>query len=120
MNHRIDSLLPYPFERLRRLLADVTPAALSPIRLSIGEPQHPTPAIIQQALIAHVNGLSTYPTTAGSEALRGAIAAWAGRRFPGAAIDPASQVLPVNGTREALFALAQAVIAGTVSWQSHR
>jgi N-succinyldiaminopimelate aminotransferase len=110
VNSRLQRLEPYPFERLRALLAGITPPALSPIRWSIGEPQHPTPAIIRERLTAHLDGLSTYPTTAGLDELREAIAEWFQRRYGLARLDPSSQVLPVNGSREALFAFAQAVI----------
>ncbi len=111
MNPLLDQLQPYPFEKLRRLLADVTPnPAYRPISLGIGEPKHPTPAFIRQALTDHLDGLASYPTIAGSEALRGAIAGWLERRYGLPKIDAATQVLPVNGSREALFALAQAVI----------
>src|SRR5688572_15742859 len=81
-----------------------------PIRLSIGEPQHATPDLIRRALTDHVDGLSVYPTTAGLDRLREAIAAWFERRYGLKALDPRTQVLPVNGTREALFAFGQAVI----------
>ncbi len=110
MNPRLTALHPYPFERLRTLLAGSTPAAAGAIRLSIGEPQHPTPRLISQALAEHMDGLSTYPTTAGMDRLREAIAAWFMRRYGLPTLDPATQVLPVAGTREALFAFAQAVI----------
>ena len=110
MNPQLQRLEPYPFERLRALLAGITPPPLPPVRWSIGEPQHPTPAIIRDALTEHLNGLSTYPTTAGLEGLREAIAEWFKRRFALARLDPATEVLPVNGSREALFAFAQAVI----------
>jgi N-succinyldiaminopimelate aminotransferase len=111
VNPRLDLLQPYPFERLRALLAGVSPPAGStPIRLSIGEPQHPTPAFIRDALVAHLDGLSVYPTTAGEEGLRDAMAAWFRRRFRLPHLDPATQVLPVNGSREALFSFAQAVV----------
>ncbi len=79
------------------------------INLSIGEPKHPTPELIRAALVGNLGGLSNYPLTAGSDALRSAIAAWCGRRY-GVELDPATQVLPVNGSREALFAFAQAVV----------
>jgi len=86
----------------------VTPnPGLAPINLSIGEPRHPTPRFIQDALIAGLGGLANYPITQGSDALREAIAAWATRRY-GVKLDPATEVLPVNGSREALFAFAQA------------
>ena len=110
MNAHLADLHAYPFEKLRTLLAGVTPPALPPIRLSIGEPQHPTPPFIREALVRHLDGLSVYPTTAGLDALRQAIAGWFARRYGIPAPNPATQVLPVNGTREALFAFAQAVI----------
>lgn len=110
MNPLLSQLQPYPFERLRVLFAGVTPPALPPIRLSIGEPQHATPALIRDALVAHLGGLAVYPTTAGLDALRQSVASWFCRRYGLPALDPATQVLPVNGTREALFACAQAVI----------
>ena len=113
MNPRLDALQPYPFERLRRLMDGVTPPALSPIRLSIGEPQHETPAFIRDALARHLAGLSVYPTTAGTERLREAIAAWFVRRYHLARLDPATQVLPVNGSREALFAFAQCLVSSS-------
>ncbi len=110
MNPDLDRLQPYPFERLARLLAGVRPPAdRPPIALSIGEPRHPTPAVVSEALKGHLDGLGRYPTTRGTTPLREAIAAWIGRRF-GAPLDPATQVLPVNGTREALFAVAQALV----------
>ncbi|SNS76549.1 succinyldiaminopimelate aminotransferase apoenzyme [Noviherbaspirillum humi] len=111
MNPLLDQLQPYPFEKLRRLFAGVTPnSAYSPISLGIGEPKHPTPRFIQQALADNLDGLASYPTTAGSEALRAGIAGWLERRYGLPKIDAATQVLPVNGSREALFALAQTVI----------
>ncbi|MCX7901514.1 MAG: aminotransferase class I/II-fold pyridoxal phosphate-dependent enzyme, partial [Burkholderiaceae bacterium] len=113
MNPDLQQLQPYPFERLRALFADLKPpTGLPPIDLSIGEPKHPTPPLVRAALVQALDGLSVYPATVGSTALREAIAAWIGRRF-GAPVDPATQVLPVNGTREALFALAQAVVDRT-------
>ena len=111
MNPRLDALQPYPFERLRRLVDGVTPPALRPIRLSIGEPQHATPPFIRDALARHLAGLSVYPTTAGLNRLREAIAAWFVRRYRLAGLDPATQVLPVNGSREALFAFAQCLVS---------
>jgi N-succinyldiaminopimelate aminotransferase len=109
VNSRLSQLQSYPFEKLRTLLAGLTPAG-RPIALSIGEPQHATPALIRQALTDHLDGLSVYPTTAGSDRLRDAIAAWFERRYAVTRLDPRTQVLPVNGTREALFAFGQAVI----------
>ncbi|MBS0329776.1 MAG: succinyldiaminopimelate transaminase [Proteobacteria bacterium] len=110
MNPRLDQLHPYPFQKLRELFAGVTPdAGLSPINLSIGEPKHPTPQFIKDALVAGLGGLANYPITQGSDALRVAISAWAERRY-GVKLDPATEVLPVNGSREALFAFAQAAV----------
>ena len=113
MNPNLSLLQPYPFERLARLLDGTTPPAhLQPISLSIGEPRHPTPGFITEELITHLHGLSRYPVTRGTAELRNAIANWLQQRFSLAAdsLDPDSQVLPVNGTREALFAFAQCVI----------
>lgn len=114
MNPLLDKLQPYPFEKLKSLFSGVTPNPdLRPISLGIGEPKHPTPAFIQQALADNLSGLASYPLTIGNEALRAAIAGWLERRYALPKIDPASQVLPVNGSREALFALAQTVIDPT-------
>ena len=113
MNPLLASLQPYPFERLRALTRQITPnAALKPISLGIGEPKHPTPAVVTDALIANLKGLASYPATAGEPALRTAIAQWITRRY-GVTVDETRQVLPVNGSREALFALAQTVIDPT-------
>lgn len=110
MNPDLDRLHPYPFERLRRLLADVEPpAGRTPIALSLGEPQHPAPAAVQAALADHLDGVGRYPATRGSDDLRSAISDWLRQRFA-AEVDPATAILPVSGTREALFAFAQAVI----------
>jgi N-succinyldiaminopimelate aminotransferase len=111
LNPLLGRLQPYPFEKLRALNAGVTPApGLSPINLSIGEPKHPTPALVRETLAGALDGLAAYPATAGTPALREAIAAWLMRRYALPALDPATQVLPVNGSREALFAFAQTVI----------
>jgi N-succinyldiaminopimelate aminotransferase len=111
LNPLLGRLQPYPFEKLRALHAEVTPAAgLSPINLSIGEPKHPTPAFVRETLAGALDGLAAYPATAGTPALREAIAAWLMRRYALPALDAATQVLPVNGSREALFAFAQTVI----------
>jgi N-succinyldiaminopimelate aminotransferase len=113
MNPRLAQLQPYPFQKLRELVAGVTPnPELAPIDLSIGEPKHATPGFIKDALVAGLDGLAHYPITQGGEALRQAIAAWVRRRH-GVALDPATQVLPVNGSREALFAFAQAAVDST-------
>jgi len=110
MNPRLEQLHPYPFQKLRELFAGVTPNPdLAPINLSIGEPRHPTPQFIKDALVAGLGGLSNYPITQGSDALRAAISAWAERRY-GVKLDPTTEVLPVNGSREALFAFAQASV----------
>ena len=110
MNPRLNQLQPYPFQRLRELFAGVTPnPALSAVNLSIGEPKHATPEFIKHALTANLQGLSHYPVTQGGEDLREAIADWGRMRY-GVDLDPATQILPVNGSREALFAFAQAVI----------
>lgn len=111
MNPHLSKLQPYPFEKLRQLLAGITPPAhLREIRLSIGEPQHPTPAFIRDALTGALGGLANYPTTLGSSDLRRSIVAWLERRYRLDGIDPESGVMPVNGSREALFAFAQAVV----------
>ena len=109
VNSRLSQLQPYPFEKLRALLAGLTPAG-RPIPLSIGEPQHATPELVRRAITEHLDGLSSYPATAGHERVRAAIAAWFERRYQLKPLDPRTQVLPVNGTREALFAFGQAVI----------
>ncbi len=112
MNPNLAKLQPYPFEKLRALFAqDTPPAELKEIKLHIGEPQHPTPQLVKDALTQSLAGLASYPTTNGSGALRQAIADWIARRYGIPAPDAATQVLPVNGSREALFAFAQAVIA---------
>ena len=112
MNPDLARLQPYPFEKIRALLAGVTPAPLPAISLAIGEPKHPTPAFIHVAVIASLNGLANYPLTKGTPALSEAIAGWLTRRFqlPVGSVDPQQHVIPVNGTREAIFALAQAVV----------
>lgn len=111
MNPLLGRLQPYPFEKLRALLEGVTPnPALRPIRLQIGEPRHATPELVKAALAGALEGLAAYPATAGSPALREAIVAWLARRYALPALDAATQVLPVNGSREALFAFAQTVI----------
>ena len=112
MNPDLARLQPYPFEKIRVLLEGVTPAALPAISLAIGEPKHPTPAFIHQAVLENLNGLANYPLTKGNLGLREAIAGWLTRRFqlPADSVDPEQHVIPVNGTREAIFAFAQAVI----------
>ncbi len=114
MNPNLARLQPYPFERLRQLLDGLEAPANQPLLdLSIGEPRDSPPAKVLEVLQANLSGLGTYPKTAGSEALRTAIAAWLARRFAlPAAPDPLDQVQPVSGTREALFAIAQCVAGG--------
>ena len=114
MNPLLSRLQPYPFERLRKLFADVTPNPdLRPISLGIGEPKHAAPDFLKQALAGALDtGLSSYPATAGTPALREACAGWVTRRY-GVPLDAATQVLPVNGSREALFAFTQTVIDPT-------
>ena len=113
MNSLLAKLHPYPFERLRALNQHITPnPAFKPIGLGIGEPKHATPEFIKQALADNLKGLASYPATAGEPALREAMVGWLARRY-GVRVDPATQVLPVGGSREALFALAQAVIDPT-------
>jgi N-succinyldiaminopimelate aminotransferase len=114
VNERIDRLLAYPFERLAQLKAGLTPpTALAHIAMSIGEPKHAPPPLVIDALRTHLDKLGSYPATIGLPELRAACAAWLTRRFrlPSGAIDPASMVLPVNGTREALFSFVQAIVS---------
>lgn len=114
MNPRLDRLQSYPFQKLTDLLKGAQPeAGLTPIPLYIGEPKHATPEFIKRALAENLAGLASYPLTIGSEALRVAIAGWLQRRYGLTRIDPATQVLPVNGSREALYAIAQAVVDTT-------
>ena len=114
MNPHLSKLHPYPFEKLRQLFAGITPNPdQREIRLSIGEPQHATPAFIREALTAGLGGLANYPTTLGSGELRLSIAAWLKRRYGLGDIDADTQILPVNGSREALFAFAQTIIDPT-------
>lgn len=113
MNPRLDVLQPYPFERLAALLRDITPnAARDPISLAIGEPKHPPAQVACNALAEHIDGVSTYPATRGSDALRDAIGDWLSLRFnvQRHAIDTARHILPCAGTREALFSFAQALV----------
>ena len=111
MNPDLQRLQPYPFQKLAALFREVTPNPdYRPISLSIGEPKHATPQFIKDALTANLDGLANYPTTAGSDALRNAIAGWLAKRYGIPLPDAKAQVLPVNGSREALFAFAQTVI----------
>ena len=112
MNPDLARLQPYPFEKIRVLLEGLTPANLPAISLAIGEPKHPTPDFIYQAVIQNLQGLANYPLTKGSVALRESIAHWLTWRFqlPSNSLNAEQHVIPVNGTREAIFAFAQAVI----------
>src|SRR6185503_20705725 len=103
MNPRLGLLQPYPFERLRALLAGATPpSGVTPVSLGLGEPQHPTPALIKDAVAANLAGLARYPATAGEPRLRATLAAWIARRFGLAPLDPETQVIPLNGSKEGL------------------
>ncbi len=115
MNPRLAALHPYPFERLRKLMAPTVAQAstLTPINLSIGEPKHAAPACVEEAIKNSLSGLSAYPPTKGDPKLREAIAAWIGRRYGITPPNPDTQVLPALGSREALFAFAQTVIDPT-------
>ena len=116
MNPNLNLLQPYPFQRLRDLFKGTSPnPALSPINLSIGEPKHATPQLIKDALVDNLAGLATYPTTVGVPALREAISAWIARRYNIAAPNPEKAILPVNGSREALFAFAQVIVDSSKS-----
>lgn len=116
MNPLLDMLQPYPFEKLKLLIKDITPnQAKKPIALSIGEPKHEAPSLVKQALVDHLDGLSVYPATQGLLPLRQAIANWIENRFtvPQNWLSPDQHILPVNGTREAIFSFVQAVIDNT-------
>ncbi|MDX1633428.1 MAG: succinyldiaminopimelate transaminase [Marinobacter sp.] len=116
MNPNLSRLHPYPFEKLTKLKAGVQPpAGLSSSALSIGEPKHESPAFVKEVIAANLDRLANYPTTKGMDELREAIAAWATRRFelaPGS-LTAGNHVVPVNGTREAIFSLVQAVVDNT-------
>jgi len=114
VNPLLGKLQPYPFEKLRTLIAGNTPPAnLKPINLQIGEPKHPTPALVKDALAKALDGLAAYPLTAGTPELRQAITAWLARRYGIPTPNAETEVLPVNGSREALFAFAQTVLDPT-------
>jgi N-succinyldiaminopimelate aminotransferase len=116
MNPDLNRLHAYPFEKLKSLFEGATPSPqLEPINLSIGEPKSPTPDFIKQALIDNIDSLAKYPKTKGELELRSAICNWLLRRFnlPEMSLDPERHILPVNGSREALFAIAQTVIDQT-------
>ena len=113
MNPLLSHLQPYPFERLRQLFSGVAlPPQYTPISLGMGEPRHPTPQFIKDALSNSLGGLASYPATAGDPKLREAFTKWLGLRY-GLTVHPGTQVLPVNGSREALFSFAQTLIDPT-------
>ncbi len=110
MNAYLSKLQPYPFQRLRELFSGITPnPEYKAVNLSIGEPKHDTPALIKETLVSNLGGLASYPTTAGVLELRQAISNWANRRY-GIHLNAETEVIPVNGSREALFAFTQAII----------
>ena len=114
MNPDLQRLQPYPFQKLAALFREVQPNPdYRAISLSIGEPKHATPRFIRDALTANLDGLANYPTTAGSDAFRSAITDWLAARYGIPALEAKTQVLPVNGSREALFAFAQTVVDRT-------
>lgn len=113
MNPNLDRLHPYPFEKLAKLKAGITPPDhIAPISLGIGEPKHPSPGFVKQVIAENLDKLANYPTTKGTDELREAISDWATRRFnlKAGTLTPADHVVPVNGTREAIFSLVQAVV----------
>jgi N-succinyldiaminopimelate aminotransferase len=110
MNPLLQSLQPYPFERLKQLFSTVTPLEkYAPISLGIGEPRHATPQLVLDALATSTEALSSYPATAGLPAMRQSCANWVQRRY-GLTLNPDTQILPINGSREALFAFAQTIV----------
>src|SRR5665648_612634 len=111
MNSKLNQLQLYPFQKLKQLFEGVTPnPVFSSIGLHIGEPKHATPDFIRQTLASNLDAMANYPTTLGTNALRASIASWLTRRYRLSAINPDTEVIPVNGSREALFSFAQAVI----------
>jgi N-succinyldiaminopimelate aminotransferase len=116
LNPNLDRLQPYPFQKLNKLFKETTPnGAFAPISLHIGEPKHATPDFIRKALSDNLAGMAHYPTTLGARSLRASIAAWLSRRYGVPSMDPDAQIMPANGSREALFSLAQAVIDSSLS-----
>ena len=114
MNPGMQTLHPYPFEKLADLTRDVIPSDLPRIALTIGEPKHQPPAHVLKALVSSIEELSKYPTIIGVAELRETVARWVEQRFGTRALDPSSEVLPVNGTREGLFAIAQALVLSLI------
>jgi len=118
MNSSLENLQPYPFQKLAKLFENLVPdTSLLPIGLHIGEPRHATPEFIKRELINSIEGLAHYPTTHGSNWLRTSIATWLAQRYHLSTINPDAEVIPVNGSREALFAFAQAVVDTHVEHQ---
>ena len=116
LNPNLDRLQPYPFQKLNKLFKEITPnKTFAPITLHIGEPKHATPDFIRKALSDNLAGMAHYPTTLGTRFLRASMATWLSRRYRLPALDPDAQVIPVNGSREALFSFAQAVIDSSLS-----
>ncbi|SCY33225.1 succinyldiaminopimelate transaminase [Nitrosospira sp. Nsp13] len=116
MNPNLNRLQPYPFQKLHKLFEGITPSrAFAPISLHIGEPKHATPDFIHQALTDNLSGLAHYPTTLGTRSLRASIAAWLMRRYRLPAINSETEIIPVNGSREALFSVAQSVVDSSLS-----
>ena len=116
MNPNLEKLEPYPFTKLRQLFSDLQPPVNSrAISLGMGEPQHASPGFVLDEIAANLQRLSNYPATIGLPELRESIAAWLQRRFDLPHVNPGTQVLPVNGTREALFSFAQAVVSPDAS-----
>lgn len=114
MNPNLSLLQPYPFEKMAQLLADITPnPALDPIKLSIGEPQHAIPNVVREALLTNINYMGKYPATKGLPALRDAIANWLTQRFKLQSISADTNIIPVSGTREAIFSFTQTVVGAT-------
>jgi N-succinyldiaminopimelate aminotransferase len=111
LNPNLDRLQPYPFQKLNKLFEEVTPnPSCRPIKLHIGEPKHPTPEFICRVLTDNLGSMAHYPTTLGTRSLRASIAEWLKRRYGLNAINPDTEIIPVNGSREGLFSIAQAVI----------
>ena len=111
MNPLLNHLKPYPFARLREAMQGIdAPAGVTPIQLQIGEPKHPTPKVITDALTASLHELEKYPLTAGLLELRQTCAEWVARRYDGLSLNPDNEILPVLGSREALFSFIQTVL----------
>ncbi len=111
MNTLLKQLKPYPFARLREAMQGISaPEGMEAVPLHIGEPKHPTPKVITDALTASLHELEKYPLTAGLPELRQACANWLKRRYDGLTVNPDNEILPVLGSREALFSFVQTVL----------